>query len=211
LFTNGLQTNLTAPAWQQRPGDTVHLSFHRHPINLVKFVAAGILAVAALVWLLPDTGETINLFQLAGVLTSGGVILWAIWSMADYHQDRVVIYDDRITLAGGLITKYFASWPLASLLEIKCHIGLLGILLDYGRITMDTAQQTVQTVYAASLLGRILNYRSMTFSFTGGQDQALSQIAPVKSPVTIYKMLIELAEAQPAHAINQHQSQPGPT
>lgn len=84
------------------------------------------------------------------------VLLWWV--------ERIVVTDKRVMLATGLLTHRVAMIPLTKVTDLTFRRDLLGRVLGYGTLVVESA----------------------------GQDQALSHIDHIPRPEEVYEALSEL-------------------
>ncbi|MDR1513954.1 MAG: PH domain-containing protein [Propionibacteriaceae bacterium] len=124
-------------------GETVIDEVVKHPVTLVGPVAA-VTAGAALIVVGPALGGLWLPAALAGLVL-------AVLGLHRYHyrfMDRFVITNMRVFRVHGIFSRRVATMPLARILDISVHQPGLGMLLDYGHFTFETAalEQGLHTI-----------------------------------------------------------------
>lgn len=109
-------------------------------------------------------GDTIDL--VVGLIAlaaaaSFGLKAWQWWS------DRIVVTDQRIFEVSGVLTRKVASMPLTRVTDMTYRRSLLGRILGYGDLIVESA----------------------------GQDQALSRIERLPNPDDFYRTITSLVTA----------------
>ena len=109
-------------------------------------------------------GDTIDL--VVGLIAlaaaaSFGLKAWQWWS------DRIVVTDQRIFEVSGVLTRKVASMPLTRVTDMTYRRSLLGRILGYGDLIVESA----------------------------GQDQALSRIERLPHPDDFYRTITSLVTA----------------
>ena len=89
---------------------------------------------------------------------------WRTWQ---WHADRIVVTDQRIFEVSGVLTRKVASMPLTRVTDMTYKRSLLGRILGYGDLIVESA----------------------------GQDQALSRIERLPHPDDFYRTLTSLVTA----------------
>lgn len=150
--------------------EEVILKVHRHGSVLLRPLFGAVAAVlfAAVVGFLTSPGDGGDLIDLvAGVIALLFVIrlLWRIW---EWRADRVFVTDRRIFEVSGLLTRKVASMPLAKMTDITYRRSILGRVLGYGELVVETAGQE-QSLHRLDHLPRPDEfYRTITWLVTGG-------------------------------------------
>jgi membrane protein YdbS with pleckstrin-like domain len=89
---------------------------------------------------------------------------WRVWQ---WHADRIVVTDQRIFEVSGVLTRKVASMPLTRVTDMTYQRSLLGRVLGYGDLIVESA----------------------------GQDQALSRIEHLPRPDDFYRTITSLVTA----------------
>ena len=150
--------------------EEIILQVHRHGSVLLRplFVALTMIFVAASIGFVTSPGEGGDLVDtVAGVIALFFVLrlLWKIW---EWRADRVVVTDRRIFQVSGLLARKVASMPLAKMTDITYHRSILGRLLGFGELVVETAGQE-QSLHRLDHLPKPDDfYRTITWLVTGG-------------------------------------------
>lgn len=150
--------------------EEIVLQVHRHGSVLLRpvFVALVMIFFAASIGFLTSPGEGGDLIDtVAGVIALFFVLrlLWRIW---EWRADRVVVTDRRIFEVSGLLSRKVASMPLAKMTDITYQRSLLGRLLGYGDLIVETAGQDQSLQRLDHLPKPDDFYRTITWLVTGG-------------------------------------------
>jgi uncharacterized membrane protein YdbT with pleckstrin-like domain len=89
------------------------------------------------------------------------------WKTWQWHADRIVVTDQRIFEVSGVLTRKVASMPLTRVTDMTYQRSLLGRILGYGDLIVESA----------------------------GQDQALSRIEHLPRPDDFYRTITSLVTA----------------
>ena len=150
--------------------EEIVLTVHRHGSVLLRPLMSAVLMIvfAAVVGFLTSPSEGGDLVDtIAGVVALLFFLrlLWRVW---EWRADRVVVTDRRIFEVSGLLSRKVASMPLAKMTDITYHRSLLGRLLGYGELIVETAGQE-QALHRLDHLPKPDDfYRTITWLVTGG-------------------------------------------
>lgn len=123
--------------------------------------------------LLRSTGETLGGLILAGVLSAVFVqstaltVIWVAWlvivgrlayKVYEWSDEFFAVTNVRVILLRGTFTRRVDMMPLAKITDLTVNRTIMGRMLGYGTITLESA----------------------------GQDQALAKVEHVPEPETIY-------------------------
>jgi membrane protein YdbS with pleckstrin-like domain len=149
--------------------EKIILEVRRHFIVIVRPLLAALAAifVAGMIgWATsPRSGsETIDLVAGLIALAFAARLGWRIWQ---WYVDRIVVTDQRIFEVSGVLTRKVASMPLTRVTDMTYRRSLLGRVLGYGDLIVESA----------------------------GQDQALSHIERLPRPDDFYRTITSLVTA----------------
>jgi Bacterial PH domain len=142
-------------------GENIALSVRRH---WTMFLRSGVQSLGVLVGAFVLDSLTSNPSG-AGALdplwafASVGAVLFFVWQVLNWWMTTLVVTDHRVFEVTGLLTRNVASMPLAKMTDITYHQSLLGRLLRYGELILESA----------------------------GQEQALSRITHLPDPLNFYR------------------------
>jgi membrane protein YdbS with pleckstrin-like domain len=134
----------------------------RHLVVLAEPVLTCVLALLAVLWLVPrvdDVPHLPNLLFLAWVVVLGR----AYWKYLQWRGDWFIATDKRLLLTYGVIKRQVAMMPLSKVTDMSYNRTILGRLLGYGELVMESA----------------------------GQDQALSDVDRLPMPDQVYVRICE--------------------
>lgn len=149
--------------------ERIVLEVRRHPIVLAHpfFLAVATIVLAGGIgWVTsPSTGsDRFDLVLGLVALFFAARLGWASWQ---WYVDRIVVTDQRIFEVSGVLTRKVASMPLTRVTDMTYRRSLLGRLLGYGDLIVESA----------------------------GQDQALSRIERLPHPDDFYRTITSLVTA----------------
>ncbi|HWL65097.1 MAG TPA: PH domain-containing protein, partial [Actinomycetota bacterium] len=90
------------------------------------------------------------------------------WRMWEWRADRIVVTDRRIFEVSGVLTRKVASMPLVKMTDITYRRSVLGRLLGYGELIVETAGQDQSLNRITHLPHPDDFYRTITWLVTGG-------------------------------------------
>ena len=121
--------------------ESVVLKLRKHPVVLARpailFLAVAGLALAAGFLLTPAAGNDI-VDGVAAALV-GFMLLRLLWRYMRWRSDLVVVTDRRILRSQGVLTRSIGSVPLGAISDLTCRRPLLGRMLGYGDLVVETA------------------------------------------------------------------------
>jgi uncharacterized membrane protein YdbT with pleckstrin-like domain len=139
------------------------LRVRAHWFLLLRDIAESGLAMVALILLqsyLPSSTVVNTLTWYGGVVVVGRLTILVI----DWWVERIVITDQRVMMSTGIITQRLAMMPLRKVTDLTFQQTLLGRMLGYGTMVVESA----------------------------GQIQALNRIEYMPKPDEIYEALTEM-------------------
>ena len=92
-------------------------------------------------------------------LVSTIVVLFFAWQVLSWWLTSLVVTDHRVYEVSGLLSRNVASMPLSKMTDITYHRSLVGRILGYGELVLESA----------------------------GQEQALSRITHLPDPLNFYR------------------------
>ena len=150
--------------------ESVQLELRKHPIVLVRPLVVSVVVLAAAFaagfLLTPEAGNDI-VDVVAGGLAAL-VLLRLLWSYLGWRSDLVVVTDRRILRSQGVLTRSIGSVPLRAISDLTCRRPLLGRVLGYGDLVVETAGRS-EGVQRIDRLGRPDQiYRELTSLMSAG-------------------------------------------
>ena len=150
--------------------ESVVLQVRRHVTVLAKpfFQALGMIFLAILLgaWLSPN--QDADAIDTALGLASLFFVLRFVWRLLEWRFDRIIVTDRRIFEVSGLLTKNVASMPLEKMTDMTYRRSVLGRLLGYGDVLVESAGQNQALAHIDHLPNPDEFYRSLTYLVTSG-------------------------------------------
>jgi len=136
---------LDAPAFSWlEPGEAVTLYTHRHWITYVGAVLGWTVAVGLYAVLLATLPRVIDWSPNAVTWGTPAAVLYGLalaWHWVDWHNDYLAVTTRRVAHRERVALLYESRFeaPLDRVQNINVRRGLLGALLDYGDLSVETA------------------------------------------------------------------------
>ena len=92
------------------------------------------------------------------------MILRALWRIADWHADQLMITDKRLLKVSGIFVRKTTMMPLNKITDLTFTLDPMGRFLGYGEFKVESA----------------------------GQDQALSKLPYIPKPHQLYITLLDM-------------------
>jgi hypothetical protein len=141
-----LSSRLSSSAGHSRylaTDEVIVLEVRRHPAVLLRpfFETVGVILAAALLGAAtsPARGDA-AVDTLLGWVAVAFVVRF-MWRCLEWSADRVVVSDLRMFEVSGILTRKVASLPLSKLTDLTYRRTVLGRLLRYGDLTVETPGQ----------------------------------------------------------------------
>ena len=120
--------------------ESIVLELRKHPIALVRpavaFLVVSLLGLAAGL-LTPEGGN--DLVDGVAVVVAGLFLVRLLWRYLGWRSDLVVVSDERILRSQGVLARSIGSMPLGAITDLTCRRPLVGRLLGYGDLLVETA------------------------------------------------------------------------
>ena len=110
---------------------------HRHWVVYALPMLEVVLACVG-VWLLLISSPDVGWVLIAGIVALLG---HAAWRSSREFMDVFVVTSFRVFRVRGVLTSTHATTPLSRILDITVHQPFLGMILDYGHFTFESAAQ----------------------------------------------------------------------
>ena len=109
---------------------------HKSTLHGINYVAPIIVALAGTLWSYAAMTVGGSTFSI-GV----GVVLlsYAIYSILNIHSYSMYVTNLRVIIEHGVISKNCKEMPIEKLQNVSYSVSLLGSLLGYGKLTIDSA------------------------------------------------------------------------
>ena len=121
--------------------ESIVLELRKHPIALarpaVAFLAVSLLGLAAGFLLTPKGGA--DLVDGVAAVAAGLFLVRLLWRYLGWRSDLVVVSDERILRSQGVLARSIGSMPLGAITDLTCRRPLVGRVLGYGDLLVETA------------------------------------------------------------------------
>ncbi len=121
------------------PYEVNRLTIRRHPASLMAPIGAafgGLVAAGALsTWL---GGGSVTMVLWWAWL---GLLGWLVWRLIAWTMTYFVITEYRVTLISGVLNRRVAMMPLEKVSDITLDRSLLGRIIGYGTIVLESTGQ----------------------------------------------------------------------
>lgn len=117
-----------------QPGETVRLRGHLHWVLYAKGLA--VLAVAAVVWLLPAGDAQRPVLHWAAALVALVGLLLLAKSWFDQAITEIAVTDRRVIYKRGLVQRHTAEMNLDKVETVGVDQSILGRMLGYGTVDL---------------------------------------------------------------------------
>ncbi|HET7481284.1 MAG TPA: PH domain-containing protein [Actinomycetota bacterium] len=112
----------------------------RHPVVLFRplMAAAAAIVIALVLGAVVTPNDTRDAFDLVVGVAAIAVCARAIWKVASWRVDTVVLTDRRVITARGLVTRHVGSIPLSRVTDLAVQRSALGGLLGYAHFIVES-------------------------------------------------------------------------
>jgi uncharacterized membrane protein YdbT with pleckstrin-like domain len=141
---------------QLLPGETrVGDPIRRHWVVLAKQLLIPILASVVGIVLLDGVGANVvapnTTFTSVQVIATLAILAalsgWAWWVWLNWTASALTLTDQRVILEEGVLFRTTQAIPLDRVQDVSTRQGLLGRLLNYGSVEVDTAGAIANEVF----------------------------------------------------------------
>lgn len=132
------------------PGETIVLKAHQHWVTRVKLIALGValvVLVALLDYLLTTVQQEYRVIALLAAVALLGLI--AIVSWVQWGSRTFTVTDRRVLLDSGVFSRTSKVIALDRVQDISVNQSILGRILGYGRVEIDSAGAAGAEILAA--------------------------------------------------------------
>ena len=121
--------------------ERVVIDARRHGATLVRPLLGAVLAVVAalLVGMLVTPGDNRDIVDTAAGLFACFFVLRLLWRIWQWRAARTVVTNRRVFQISGVLTRKVSSMPLARMTDLTYRRPVLGRILGYGEILVESA------------------------------------------------------------------------
>jgi membrane protein YdbS with pleckstrin-like domain len=112
---------------------------HHHPAVLIR--SAALAVIALILALVGSLLSGPNALTAVLWLLTAPFVLWFAWRMVEWRHERIVLTNQRIIYVTGLIVRRVAMMPFVKVTDLGYTRSVLGRLLGYGGVRLETAGQ----------------------------------------------------------------------
>lgn len=131
------------PAKLLAPGESIHFETRPHWRGLLApsfvFIVAVFITSALYFWIDTNWFGGTALRIVIAIAFVFVLILWALVPFLRWLTTDYVFTDRRIIVRSGIITRQGRDMPLAKINDISFSVSLLGRILNYGRLDIQSA------------------------------------------------------------------------
>ncbi|MGH8885765.1 MAG: PH domain-containing protein [Egibacteraceae bacterium] len=98
------------------------------------------------------------------------LLLWFAWKWVEWSLDRIVLTNRRIFVVHGVVVRKVAMMPLAKVTDLGYTRSVLGRLLGYGGVRLESAGQVQDLEHINHLPNPDDFYRTLTSLVLGGSQ-----------------------------------------
>lgn len=119
----------------------VELEAHRHVATLVRPLLVALLAVvgALVVGALVTPHDGRDVVDAVVSVVAGLFVLRFLWRLLEWRAAKTVVTNRRLFQISGVLTRRASSMPLARMTDLTYRRPILGRLLGYGEIFVESA------------------------------------------------------------------------
>jgi uncharacterized membrane protein YdbT with pleckstrin-like domain len=127
-----------------------HVVLHLHPhwkalIRPVLVLAVAVAAVIAAWLFLPTSWSPVGLYAI-GALALAAVAWLALWPWLVWRTTHYVFTNERVILREGVLSRDGRDIPLGRVNDVSFSHSLIGRMLGYGTLTIESAGERGQVV-----------------------------------------------------------------
>jgi membrane protein YdbS with pleckstrin-like domain len=154
------------------------LTVRRHPIVIAAPAALALVAIvgAAVLGFVTGPAKTADPIDTIAGLVAVLATIRFVWRGWEWRVDRILVTDHRFLEVSGILTRRVATMPLTKVTDMTYRRSILGRLLGYGDLIVESA----------------------------GQDQSLSRIERIPRPDAFYRTVTSLVTAVIPEAAPEH-------
>lgn len=151
------------------PGERILLTTRRHPVLLVKPILGWLLSLLAvgLISFVITEGNPIPIVDQFTLLAALAMTAYTAYRVLVWRRTYYVITDERVLLLKGLVSVDVTAVRLARVTETSFSRSVLGRILGYGTLTLDTAGERLNLASLTHLPRADQAYRLVTSLLLG--------------------------------------------
>jgi uncharacterized membrane protein YdbT with pleckstrin-like domain len=153
----------------------------QHPLILFRPILVNVIALALLIWISLYFGK---IWFLAFYLAP---LLYFLWEFFAWHKREYVLTDRRVVRQEGVLSSSSFDAPLDKINNVFHKQSLMGRLLNYGEVGLETASEQGTTIF--DFLSHPLDFKNCIVSQR--ERSRTDSISAVSNPLPNIPQLIE--------------------
>ncbi len=183
---------------QLLPGETLIILARQHPLTLFWPGVINLFALALLIWISFVSQKTWFLALYPAPL------LYFIWAYMAWHKREFVLTDRRVVRQEGVLSISSFDAPLDKINNVFHRQSLMGRLLNYGEVGLETASEQGTTIF--DFLSKPLDFKNCIVR-QRELCKTNSVSAGIVHPPSIPQLLEELASLRDRNIITETEFQ----
>jgi hypothetical protein len=183
---------------QLLPGETLIILARQHPLILFRPILVNGIALALLIGISIYSGK---LWFLAFYLAP---LLYFLWEFFAWHKREYILTDRRVVKQEGVLSVSSFDAPLDKINNVFHKQSLLGRLMNYGEVGLETASEQGTTIF--DFLSHPLDFKNCIV-----RQRELSRTGSISSagnsPPGIPQMIEDLASLRDRNIITESEFQ----
>jgi uncharacterized membrane protein YdbT with pleckstrin-like domain len=179
---------------QLLPGENLIVLARQHPLVLFRPILINIIALALLIGISVYSGK---IWFLAFYLAP---LLYFLWEFLAWHKREYVLTDRRVVRQEGVLSISSFDAPLDKINNVFHKQSLMGRLLNYGEVGLETASEQGTTIF--DFLSHPLDFKNCIVS-QRELCKADSRSAVGNSLPTVPQLIEELASLRDRNIITE--------
>ena len=122
-------------------GESIVLETRRHPATLAGPLVAAVASVVGglVVGMLVTPGDSRDAIDTAAGVIAAVFLLRFLWRVLRWRAAKTVLTDRRLLQVSGVMARKVSSMPLARMTDLTYRRPILGRVLGYGEIVIESA------------------------------------------------------------------------
>lgn len=104
-------------------------------------------------------------------------VLWFAWRIIEHRFERIVLTNRRIIVITGIIVRKVGMMPFAQVTDLGYSRSIIGQLLDYGAVRLETAGQVQDLEHIRYIPNPDAFYRFLSTLVLGPEGMEAEQVS----------------------------------